>query len=188
MDYTQTIVSALSVLTVIGQVIAILLAVLLMRRSVMPSSRLLQWISTHSMTLMLIIASIATVGSLYFSEVAGWTPCRLCWFQRIFMYPQVVLLVLALWRKDKGIAPYILVLSIIGLLIATLHYGEQVSAALFPTEIDPKVPCDTSGTSCRSTPFFHFGYITIPMMAWTVFLLNILGSLAVIRSKNNPIQ
>ncbi len=188
MEYTQTIVSALSALTVIGQAIAMVLAVMLMRRSVLSSSSLLQWVSKHGMTLMLITASIATVGSLYFSEVAGWTPCRLCWFQRIFMYPQVVLLALALWKKDKGIAPYILVLSIIGLLIATLHYGEQVSAALFPTEIDPNVPCDTSGTSCRSTPFFHFGYITIPMMAWTVFLLNILGSLAIIRSKNNLVQ
>lgn len=184
MEYVQTVIGALSVLTVIGQLIALAVVAVLPR----PHTLLFRWVAAHGLVLMLITACIATAGSLYFSEIAQWTPCRLCWFQRIFMYPQVFLLATALWKKDRGIAPYILVLSVIGLLIAAVHYGEQVSAALFPAEIDPDAPCDTSGTSCRTTPFFRLGYVTIPMMAFTVFLLNALGSLVIIRSRNNHTQ
>lgn len=173
----SSIVTALSVLTVAGQVIIVALCALLIKRSVLSA-----WLSAHAMELMLIVAFVATCGSLYFSDVALWTPCKLCWYQRIFMYPQVFLLGLALWRKDRNIARYILLLSVIGAGIALWHYGEQVGAALFPAVIDPNVPCDTSGVSCASTPFFHFGYITIPMMALTAFVLNALGSMFLLKN------
>lgn len=180
MSYAQQVVSVLSVLTVLGQAIALVLIVaLLWSESTWKNSRMLSWISHRSLLLMLIVALTATGGSLFFSEIAGWTPCRLCWFQRIFMYPQVVLLPIAIWKHDRTVARYILPLCLIGILIAAGHYIEQVNAALAPA--DPLVPCDNSGTSCASTPFFHFGYITIPMMALTAFLLNGLGALAILR-------
>jgi disulfide bond formation protein DsbB len=179
------VVIALSVLTVAGQLLSVaLIALLLLRR---PHSPIGEWVSSHGLLLMFVVALTATVGSLFFSDIAGWTPCKLCWFQRIFMYPQVFLLGLAIWMKDRGIARYIILLSVIGLLIATFHYGEQVIAALNPVTIDPNVPCDTSGTSCRSTPFFNFGYITIPMMALTAFLMNIVGSLFVLRPQKTQL-
>ena len=181
MNFTQSLVTSLSVLTVVGQIISVLIGILLLSTPRATEKPSLRWLSRHGLSLMLITAVLATAGSLYFSEVAGWTPCKLCWLQRIFMYPQVVLLALAIWKNDRGIAPYILALSVIGLAIAAFHYSEQVMAVLNPVDFDSNVPCDTSGTSCRSTPFFHFGYITIPMMAFTAFLLNILGSLVVIR-------
>lgn len=179
MEFTQALVSALSVLTMIGQIIALIVAFLLLRGT----SSILSRVQTNALLLMFIVSLTATAGSLYFSDIALWTPCKLCWLQRIFMYPQVILLALALWKNDRSVASYILALSVIGLVIATFHYVEQVSAALFPAVVDPSVPCDTTGESCRSTPFFHFGYITIPMMALTAFLLNIVGSLAVLRAK-----
>jgi disulfide bond formation protein DsbB len=177
MPYAQTVVQLLSVLTVIAQVLIVALIALLITRHA-----LLEKISRNALLLMFVVSLIATIGSLFFSDIALWTPCKLCWYQRIFMYPQVVLLFIALWRKDRNIVPYILALSAIGAGIAVFHYGEQVIAALYPAVIDPNVPCDTSGTSCASTPFFHFGYITIPMMALTAFVLNILGSLSIVRS------
>lgn len=178
MNYTQLLVSALSVLTILGQISVVVLAVALLR-----GSSLRGWVSTHALTLMLITSLTATLGSLYFSDIALWTPCKLCWYQRIFMYPQVVLLAIALWKRDRGIAPYILALSVIGALIAAFHYSEQVLAVLYPAVIDPNVPCDITGESCRSTPFFHFGYITIPTMALTAFVLNSIGSLMILRTK-----
>ncbi|GJM71062.1 hypothetical protein HMSSN036_32780 [Paenibacillus macerans] len=72
-----------------------------------------------------LVALVATAGSLYLSEVLHYEPCRLCWFQRIFMYPQVILLGIAAYRNDRSIIPYVLPLSIIGGTISLYHYGEQ---------------------------------------------------------------
>ncbi|GAJ40946.1 disulfide formation protein [Parageobacillus caldoxylosilyticus NBRC 107762] len=69
-----------------------------------------------------VISLIATLGSLYFSEILKFIPCDLCWFQRIFMYPQVVLLGIAVIRKEYGIARYSLALSVIGGTISLYHY------------------------------------------------------------------
>jgi disulfide bond formation protein DsbB len=176
---TSDVVSFLSLLTVIGQVIIVLLIIVLLRRS-----KLHQWISRHALLLMLIVALTATLGSLYFSEIAGWAPCKDCWLQRIFMYPQVVLLAVALWKKDRGIAPYILALSLIGMVIAADHYSDQVIAAMQPPENAGMEPCDASGISCAKTNIkFTYGYITIPMMALTAFLMNAVGSIFIMRSK-----
>ncbi len=182
MEYAQQVASFLATLTVAGQLIALATIVELLRTAGgRKSSRLLQFIGKRGLVLMLTVALTATLGSLYFSDIAGWTPCKLCWYQRIFLYPQTILLLVALWRKDRTIAASILVLSVIGLLIAFGHYTEQVNAALHP--IDPLVPCDSTGTSCAATPFFRYGYITIPMMAATAFLLNAVGSLVMLRRK-----
>lgn len=177
-DYVFTVVQAYAVLTVVGQLIAVAVLVLLLMRS----SLINRWVSPHALTLMLITALAATLGSLFFSDIAGWTPCKLCWWQRIFMYPQVVLLAIALWKRDVNVARYVLAFSLIGALIAVYHYYEQVSAALVP--LDPSVPCDATGVSCASTQIhFTFGYITLPVMAFTVFVLNALGSVAMLREK-----
>lgn len=178
MDLTDLLVTSFSALTVVGQLIIVGLVALMLAK---PASPLLAKVSRNGLLLMLIVALAATLGSLYFSEIAHWTPCKKCWLQRIFMYPQVLMLGYALWKRDRNVAPYILILSIVGAVIAGVHYEEQVSAALFPPEAE--VPCDETGVSCASTPFFHFGYITIPMMAFTAFLLNIVGSWVMMRRR-----
>lgn len=182
MDLTSSVVTGLSVLTIIGQCIVVLLALAIIFEwnGHLASDAVVSFVAKHALVFMLIVAVIATSGSLFFSEVAGWAPCADCWYQRIFMYPQVILLALALWKRDRGIVSYILILSIIGSLIAIDHYSDQVVAALTPA--DPLKPCDATGVSCAATPFFHFGYITIPMMAMTAFFLNIIGCITVFRS------
>jgi disulfide bond formation protein DsbB len=183
-DYTFTIVDVLSALTVIGQLISVLLLLILlqnMRKGVAASS-IGRWVSEHGLLLMFVIACISTLGSLFLSEVAGWNPCKLCWFQRIVMYPQLVMLVIALWRRDRGVAPYLLALSLIGLAIAAYHYVIQLQN-IVASPLNPATPCDASGESCVKTPFIVFGYVTIPLMAFTAFVLNALGSVFVIRSR-----
>ncbi|OIO44438.1 hypothetical protein AUJ64_00105 [Candidatus Pacearchaeota archaeon CG1_02_39_14] len=126
---------------------------------------------------MFLVSLVAMLGSLYYSEIAGYNPCTLCWYQRIFMYSQVFILGLASFRKDKKVMPYIYLLSAIGLLIAVYHYIMQLS------QVD-SVFCELVGysASCSETFFLSMGYITIPLMAASAFLLIIL--LGVLRGRN----
>lgn len=174
---TPGVVTFLSWLTLLGQAIALGVIVFLLtgRPSWFRGGRA----ERLALPAMLIVALVATGGSLFFSELAGWAPCKLCWFQRIFMYPQVLLLGWALWKRDRGVAPYSILLSAVGLVIALYHYAEQVAAAVNPPPVDQ--PCDPSGISCAAAPFFHFGYVTIPLMAATAFALLILGAVMLLR-------
>lgn len=117
----------------------------------------------------LIVSILATGGSLFYSEIAGYDPCKLCWLQRIFMYPQVILLAIAYKKSDIGFSTYSLSLSIPGLIIAIYHYVIQFSQS-------PLVPCSAVGYSVSCSDHFtlSYGYITIPMMAATAFVLMII--------------
>lgn len=132
----------------------------------------------HALWMGLVISLMATLGSLYYSDILGYEPCKLCWYQRIFMYPQPFLFVLALWRREPTrIWPYSTLLSIVGGAIALFHYYIQTSTAPLVT-----LPCSALGysASCTQTFAVELGYITIPMMALTAFvLLVIAGRLAV---------
>lgn len=110
-----------------------------------------------------VVAIIATLGSLYFSEVAGFTPCKLCWIQRIFMYPLVLILGIACFRNDRSIAIYVLPLTIIGACVSVIHYGEQ-KLGLF------KGVC-TVGVPCSGEYINWLGFITIPVLAFIAFIL-----------------
>jgi len=179
------VVDGLSVLTLIG---AIIIGVLLLDALVAllrkKSSALSVFVSRHGLMLMFIVSLVATLGSLFLSEIAGWTPCKDCWLQRIVMYPQVVILGIALWKKDRSVALYVLAFCLIGIVLSTDHYIDQVMEAMKPIEVDPAVPCDDTGVSCAKTQIhFRFGYITIPMMALTAFVLNALGSITMMRKR-----
>lgn len=177
-----TVVSGYAVLTAIGQIISLVLVIALLRDFFTASkSALTRFVAAHALTLMLIVAVVATSGSLFLSEVAQWSPCKYCWIQRIFMYPQIILLAIALWKRDANVARYIFALSIIGLAYATYHYFIQMQNIIASSQ-NPATPCDPSGESCVKTPFVEFGYITIPMMALVAFLLNLLGSVTLLRS------
>ncbi|PCN44328.1 disulfide bond formation protein B [Brevibacillus laterosporus] len=112
-----------------------------------------------------ITAIIATVGSLYFSEVMHFVPCTLCWYQRILMYPLTILLGMAVYHNDTSIYRYILPLSIIGMITSAYHYSVQ------------KVPfmkgmsfC-TQGVPCTGEYINWLGFITIPFLALVAFVM-----------------
>lgn len=153
----------LSSLTAIGQVIIGLVIVSLIIRN----EKLTRILGKNAVLFSFIVALIATLGSLFYSEIAGFEPCKLCWFQRIFMYPQVMLLGIALWKKNGMLAIYNSVtLSIIGAVIAGYHYLLQIGVA-------PELPCAAVGYSsaCSQRFVMNFDYITIPLMAFTAFAL-----------------
>ncbi|MDD5041960.1 MAG: disulfide bond formation protein B [Candidatus Peribacteraceae bacterium] len=174
------VVSFLAVLSVVVEVFILFLLVASVAewRDWKRSCRFTRIVDRYSLPLLFTITLTATGSSLYFSEVLGWTPCKLCWFQRIFMYPQLPLALLALWRRDRGIAPSILVLSLIGMCFSIWHYGEQVYYNLYPELI---TVCDSTGVSCVNAQMLAFGYMTIPMMALTAFALNALISGRMVR-------
>lgn len=136
-----------------------------------------KWIGTHALWFGFVVSLVAMLGSLYYSDVLGYEPCKLCWYQRIFMYPQVFLFGLALWRREPfRIWAYSTFLSLIGGAIALFHYYIQTSPRPLVT-----LPCSALGysASCTETFAVQMGYITIPMMALSAFIvLLILGRLS----------
>lgn len=114
-------------------------------------------------------ALAATVGSLYFSEIAGFPPCKLCWYQRIFMYPLVLLVPVGIVKKDALLPIYALVLAIPGALIAVYH--NLLYYSILP---ESTAPCEL-GVSCTTKYIAYFGFVTIPLLSLMGFLM-VIGS------------
>ena len=111
-----------------------------------------------------IIALVATVGSLFFSEVMQLPPCVLCWYQRIAMYPLVLIIGSGIILRDSRMKSYALPLCLIGLTISIYH--NLLYYGLIPESITPCV----EGISCTSRQIEWLGFITIPLMALTAFI------------------
>ena len=120
-------------------------------------------LASSSLALAAVVAVAATAGSLYFSEVRNFTPCELCWFQRIAMYPLAVMLPLATMRRDRGIVPYALVLAGLGAAVSIYHYQLQ----LFP---DQGSSC-SADAPCSFRWVEVFGFVSIPLLALGSFVL-----------------
>ena len=103
------------------------------------------------------------LGSLYFSEIAGFIPCKLCWYQRILMYPLAIILLVAIFRKDKDVSYYVLPFSLVGMIVSTYHYLLQ-KTDLFATS----TVC-SADAPCSSTWINWFGFLTIPFLALLAF-------------------
>jgi disulfide bond formation protein DsbB len=111
------------------------------------------------------VAIAAMLGSLYLSDIVHLIPCKFCWFQRIAMYPLAIILPIAAWRKDNGIRLYATVLALIGLGFATWHRLMQE----FPS-LDSGA-CAAVGPPCSAPYIMEFGFVSIPYMAMSSFLL-----------------
>lgn len=122
-----------------------------------------------------LVAAVATAGSLYYSEIAGFVPCRLCWFQRIAMYPLSVVLLIAAVRRDVAVRWYALPMAAAGALISSYHYLLQWFPQLETASCDPAAPC---------AAFYvrEFGFVSIPLMALMAFLAIVVGLLPITSS------
>ena len=128
-----------------------------------------KFLEKYGLLLAWLVAVFSATLSLYYSDIVGFEACSLCWWQRIFIYPQAIFLGIAYFKKEfRYSSLYAIVLSIIGMLIGiyqnALYYGvPQIGA------------CDSSLTavSCTKLYILEFGYITIPVMCLTAFLLMI---------------
>src|SRR3989344_4235211 len=102
--------------------------------------------------------------SLFYSEILGVLPCGLCWLQRLFLYPQALLFAVAIWKSDRSVADYGLAFSIFGGAIALYqHYLQMGGASILPC------PAVATGVDCAQRYLFEFGYITFPLMSFTIF-------------------
>jgi len=120
------------------------------------------------------VAAVATLGSLYYSEVAHFVPCRLCWYQRIAMYPLVPMLGLAAARGDLSVRRHAQVLVAVGVPISSLHVLIERFPNLESSTCDPANPCSLIWVDT-------FGYLTIPTMALAAFAL--IGTLLVVAGR-----
>ena len=110
------------------------------------------------------VALVASAGSLYLSEVVGFVPCLLCWYQRIAMYPLVIVLGVAMVRGDAGVWRYGLPLAAIGAMVAAYHVAIQLQPSL-------DAGMCSAGASCTGRYLAVFGFVSIPVMAGGGFLL-----------------
>ena len=115
-----------------------------------------------------LIAAVSTLGSLFFSEIMELTPCVLCWYQRIFLFPLAIILLIGLFPLDKKVVKYALPLAIIGLLFTVYH-----CLLFFGVIPDNLQPC-SQGVSCTDDNMELFGFLPIPLLALIAFLMIII--------------
>ena len=166
----QTITTILSFGSILIQIYIVVLVVglIMLPKRVLAIVRLS---AEHVFIIGLVVSSLALLLSLFYSQIAGFEPCTLCWWQRIFIYPQVIIFAVALYHKtvrghfDLVATTTSLFLSIIGGLIALYqYYAQMFNPDLIST-------CAVTGVSCSKLFFLSFGFITIPFMSLVSFIL-----------------
>jgi len=112
-----------------------------------------------------IVALIATLGSLFFSEIMEFVPCTLCWYQRILMYPLVVIFFMGMFPYDKQVVKFAFPLVLLGWLVALYH--NLIHYEIIPESASPCV----QGIPCSTKYIQWLGFLTIPMMSFIAFSL-----------------
>ena len=161
---TETGTLFLALLAVASQVaIAAVVVLALVARPTL--ARLRAALGVQALQLAFVVALVATVGSLWLSEGAHFVPCRLCWYQRIAMYPMAVILGIAALRRDVAVRVYALPVVAIGATISIWHMLiERFPSLESASSCDPANPCSLIWVE-------RFGYLTIPTMALSAFAL-----------------
>ena len=120
----------------------------------------------YELWIVFVVASVATAGSLFFSEVAGFFPCELCWYQRICMYPLTIIVLVAALANDHRVARYLLPLPIVGAAVSAYHLLVENQI------VGQSRGCFLSAPGgCATKWIEEFGYVTIPTLALSAFLL-----------------
>lgn len=170
MFWTQIYDLTLGIGVIILQVSAIGLIVLHINKN--SRGKFYQFIEDRKFLLAFLLAFVAVLGSLFYSEVIGLEPCFFCWWQRICIYPLALILGISLWSKDhEVIKKYAIILAIIGGIFGIYHYLVEKFSFIAAT-----VDCSATGAvSCSISPVNVFGgYVTIPMMSLTILVVIIL--------------
>jgi disulfide bond formation protein DsbB len=168
MNVIQTYINlAIGVGTLVSHIVLLAIVIAIATHATW-RGHLYRFVHKHVLNIIFLEALFAIVGSLAYSEIVGFPACDLCWIQRIFIYPQAVLALVAIIKKDKAIVDYLLPMSVIGGLVAfyqsLIHWGiNAVSIA----------GCTAVGAACAKVYVSEFGYITIPFMSFTIFVYSI---------------
>lgn len=175
----DTVSLFLALLAVVAEVATAVAVVLAVGGRFSPALRRLrrqavEAVSPSALTLAAVVAAVCMGGSLYFSEVANFPPCKLCWYQRYAMYPLVPILGVAAWKGFTRVRPLASGLAAIGSMVSVYHILVERGIVKESTSCDPTNPCSLIWVD-------RLGYLTIPTMALSGFLL-ILTLLAVSRA------
>lgn len=160
-------VKIFSLLTLLGDIFFPFLLLFLFGGSGKWHQKIFSHIGRYAFQYGLLTAGAGILGSMFFSSVIGFAPCELCWYQRIFLFPQFLVFAVALWKKDNTAIYYSLALSFVGIVLA--FYQSYIQWGGFSV-----LPCTTEGAECSKIFFKEFGYITIPVMSLTAFAYLIL--------------
>jgi disulfide bond formation protein DsbB len=168
---TRDVVYAYSGLAVAGQVLivaALAVGLLALAGVRAPLERLRGWLWGYELWGAFVVAALATGGSLFYSQIAPFIPCELCWYQRLLMYPRSILTLLLAWRGDYRGARHILPLPVVGAGVSIYHMLIQYGAIKEPAACSAVIPglCGTNWIEPEG-----FGYLAIPTVALTGFLL-----------------
>ena len=166
---TDTLSTALAAIAIVLQVVLALGVLLALAALVFaPARRLLGEVRAtllgSELWLASAVAIVATLGSLYYSEIADFVPCRLCWMQRIAMYPLAVILPIAAIRRDlRGGVLYASLFPLAGSIVAAYHLYIEANPDKESASCKISAPCSAKWID-------EFGYVTLPMLAITAFL------------------
>ena len=163
-DTMATLFALLTVIAIVAVIAFALLAVA--GRDGFSSKRDTVWetLGPSALWLAFLVALTATLGSLYLSEVAHFVPCKLCWYQRIAMYPLVPILAIAAWKRDVSVVRYVVPLAVIGAAISIYHYQLE----RFPSQASVSCSADAP---CTVVWIWKFHFVSIPLMALSGFAL-----------------
>src|SRR5438093_2065328 len=166
---THDVIVALAVLGVAGQVLGaglLLVGALALAGVRGPLRALRTSVEGYELWLVFVVAAIATGGSLFFSEIAHFVPCELCWFQRICMYPLSITTLLMALANDHRASRYLLPLPVVGAGVSVYHLLVEKGV------VKESQACLLSAPGGCTTKWINeFGYVTIPTLALTAFAL-----------------
>lgn len=163
---TRLLASTILVSDILIVLVAVCLILYAFKKAPAFFDEVIDFFGSYGMVIAFLAAFGSLFGSLYYSRVVGFPPCELCILQRIFMYPQVLLFGVWLWKRHFAptIALSSAMLSVVGGAIGVFQYYGQM--------FNPNaLPCSAAAVSCAVREFVEYGYVTIPMMSVTSFAI-----------------
>jgi len=163
--YAATLTHYLALLTILGAIFVCLFAITVAYLSYKKGMfKYAKYLGDYIFPLGFFVSFGGMFLTLFYSQVLGYEPCDLCWYQRIFLYPLVFMFAYAWFKKDRGVLPYALILSIVGFIIAFYHHLLQMG-------YDVMKPCSSApfAVDCSTPSFIEFGFVTFPFMAIVLF-------------------
>lgn len=154
------ILNSIPVLVLLSHLVLVFLIVALLNRNSW-GKQVFYWVNKYLINLALVISLGAVLGSLYYSNVVGFPPCVLCWWQRVLLFPIPLLLIVGKIKKDNNVMQYVVPLALLSAVIALYQSYVYLGGSSI-------LPCTANGGDCSKIYVLAFGYITIPVMSLTV--------------------
>ena len=127
------------------------------------------WLVENQANIFFMVATLGVVGSIIYSALLGLEPCRLCWYQRMILFPLPVLAGLAMYRKEfTNMVPYLKAFTLVGMVISLYQYLSQMLPG-FAEYTKVATSCGLTGPDCSEISVLVFGFVTIPLMAFASF-------------------